>query len=81
VATSKPALTDLVTPETAVASWFLAPGLFHRRAMASGAAVVAAPLGAHPKIAELIVRRYTTVREHWVSHTGQALGQKVFQRR
>jgi sirohydrochlorin ferrochelatase len=77
VATSEPALADVLTPDTAVASWFLAPGLFHRRAMASGARVVAAPLGAHPAIARLIVLRYATVRKHWVSQAGQVLGRRV----
>jgi sirohydrochlorin ferrochelatase len=77
VATSEPALAEVVTPETAVASWFLAPGLFHRRATECGARVVAEPLGADPKIAQLIVRRYTTVRKHWVSQAGPGLGQKV----
>jgi sirohydrochlorin ferrochelatase len=81
VAMSEPALADVVTRECAVASWFLAPGLFHRRATECGAEVVAAPLGAHPKVAELVISRYTTVRKHWVSQTGQALGQKVFQQR
>jgi sirohydrochlorin ferrochelatase len=77
VATSEPALADVLTRDAAVASWFLAPGLFHRRAMASGARVVAAPLGAHPAIARLIVCRYATVREQWVSDAGPLLGQKV----
>jgi sirohydrochlorin ferrochelatase len=81
VATSEPALADLVTPETAVASWFLAPGLFHRRAVGCGAGVVAAPLGAHPKIARLIVSRYATVRKQWVASTGPVLGQRVSQQR
>ncbi|HEX6360436.1 sirohydrochlorin chelatase [Actinophytocola sp.] len=65
VATSQPALDDVLTKDTAVASWFLAPGLFHRRAMDSGARVVAAPLGVHPAIARLIVLRYTSVRRQW----------------
>lgn len=80
VATSEPALADVVTPDTAVASWFLAPGLFHRRAMTCGAPVVAAPLGVHPAIARLIVQRYATVREHWVSRAGRRLGRRVSQR-
>jgi sirohydrochlorin ferrochelatase len=80
VATSEPALADVVTPGTAVASWFLAPGLFHRRAADCGARVVAAPLGVHPAIAQLIVVRYATVREHWVSRVGQGLGRRVSQR-
>jgi sirohydrochlorin ferrochelatase len=80
VATSEPALADVVTKDAAVASWFLAPGLFHRRAMECGARVVAAPLGVHPAIAQLIVLRYTTVRKHWVSQAGHALGRMVSQR-
>lgn len=58
VATSEPALADVLEPGDAVASWFLAPGLFHRRAVAAGAAVTAAPLGAHPAVAASVVRRY-----------------------
>jgi sirohydrochlorin ferrochelatase len=58
VATSSPALAEVLAPGMAVASWFLAPGLFHRRAAAAGAEVTAAPLGAHPAVAELVVRRY-----------------------
>lgn len=81
VATSEPALADVVTKDVAVASWFLAPGLFHRRATESGARVVAAPLGVHPAIAQMIVLRYATVREQWVSDTGPVLGQKVIQQR
>lgn len=81
VATSEPALADVLTKDAAVASWFLAPGLFHRRAQECGARVVAAPLGAHPAIAQLIVLRYATVREQWVSDAGRVLGQRVSQRR
>lgn len=77
VATSEPALGDVLTKGAAVASWFLAPGLFHRRALACGARVVAAPLGVHPAIAQLVVCRYATVREHWVSPMGQGLGRRV----
>ncbi|ASR34350.1 hypothetical protein BAY61_04345 [Prauserella marina] len=46
----------------AVASWLLAPGVFHRRVAESGAEVVAGPLctatGAHPLVTALVVRRY-----------------------
>ena len=79
VATSAPSLTDVLEPGMAVASWFLAPGLFHRRAVAAGAPVTAAPLGAHPTVAELVARRYrdATIRERWVSRTGTPLGQRV----
>lgn len=56
--TGAPALADVVTPDAAVATWLLAPGLFHRRAAHSGAACVAEPLGADPAVAELVARRY-----------------------
>jgi len=36
----------------AVASWLLAPGLFHRRLAGADADVVAAPLGAHPGVVD-----------------------------
>jgi sirohydrochlorin ferrochelatase len=79
VATSAPALADVIEPGTAVASWFLAPGLFHRRAVAAGAEVTAAPLGAHPAVAETIIRRFrqATVRKQWVSQEGLVLGYPV----
>lgn len=66
VAMSEPALADVVTKDVAVASWFLAPGLFHRRAMECGARVVAAPLGVHPAIAQLVVLRYAAARDQRV---------------
>lgn len=47
----------------AIASWLLAPGLFQRRLVASGADVVAAPLGAHAGVVELIARRYRQAAE------------------
>lgn len=42
----------------AVASWLLAPGLFHSRLADSGADVVAEPLADHDAVLELIRRRY-----------------------
>lgn len=57
VATGSPSVTALVrglrargAPRVAVASWLLAPGLFHRRLTSTGADVVAAPLGSHPGV-------------------------------
>ncbi|MDQ3989388.1 MAG: sirohydrochlorin chelatase, partial [Actinomycetota bacterium] len=38
-----------------VASWLLAPGLFHRAALGCGADVVAAPLGSHPAVVDRLV--------------------------
>ena len=43
----------------AVASWLLAPGLFQRALVASGADVVAEPLATHEAVARLVVARYT----------------------
>ncbi|TDV55159.1 sirohydrochlorin chelatase [Actinophytocola oryzae] len=77
VAACEPALGTVTTKDTAVASWFLAPGLFHDRATHCGARTVAAPLGVHPAIAQLIVLRYATVREHWVSEGLPGLGRRV----
>lgn len=42
----------------AVASWLLAPGVFQSRLRATGAEVVAAPLGAHPGVVDAVVARY-----------------------
>jgi sirohydrochlorin ferrochelatase len=42
----------------AVASWLLAPGLFHRQLAQSGADVVAAPLADHDAVLDLIAQRY-----------------------
>jgi sirohydrochlorin ferrochelatase len=43
----------------AVASWLLAPGLFQRALVASGADVVAEPLATHEAVSQLVVARYT----------------------
>jgi sirohydrochlorin ferrochelatase len=40
----------------AVASWLLAPGLFHSRLAGTGADVLAAPLGAHPGVIDRLAR-------------------------
>lgn len=44
----------------AVASYLLAPGLFHDRLARSGADWVTAPLGDHPAVAALVIDRYRT---------------------
>jgi sirohydrochlorin ferrochelatase len=41
-----------------VASYLVAPGAFHDAVRATGAAVVAEPIGAHPAVAEVVLRRY-----------------------
>ena len=42
----------------AVATWLLAPGVFHTRLGEAGADVVSAPLGAHPDVVATVVARY-----------------------
>lgn len=56
IADGEPRLTDV--PAAAVASYLLAPGRFHDVARAAGVEIVAAPLGAHRLIAEIITDRY-----------------------
>lgn len=46
----------------AVASWLLAPGLFHRWLADAEADIVSAPIGAHPLLVELIAWRYLAAR-------------------
>jgi sirohydrochlorin ferrochelatase len=66
IATGKPGVDEAVATagrfgrRVAVASWLLAPGLFHRWLTESGAAVVSEPIGAHPVLADQLVRRYQT---------------------
>lgn len=64
-ATATPHVRDVVASASgrvAVASWLLAPGLFHRAVAASGAAVVAEPIGAHPRVVEAVLLRYYEAR-------------------
>lgn len=63
VATGAPRVAPLVAglraagqPRVAVASWLLAPGLFHRRLASVEADVVAAPLGAHPEVVDRLAQ-------------------------
>jgi sirohydrochlorin ferrochelatase len=44
----------------AVASYLLAPGLFHDRLAKTGADWVTAPLGDHPAVAAIVIDRYRT---------------------
>ncbi|MBB5807798.1 sirohydrochlorin ferrochelatase [Saccharothrix ecbatanensis] len=64
-ATATPHISDVVASASgrvAVASWLLAPGLFHQAVVASGAAVVAAPIGAHLRVVEAVLLRYYEAR-------------------
>jgi sirohydrochlorin ferrochelatase len=62
VATGAPRVAPLVAGlraagqcRVAVASWLLAPGLFHSTLASAAADVVAAPLGAHPEVVDRLV--------------------------
>ncbi|SEF12441.1 sirohydrochlorin chelatase [Jiangella alba] len=68
VTTASPPVPDAVAslraaghPRVGVASYLLAPGLFQQRLDASGADVVAPPIGPHPLVAALIAERYRAV--------------------
>ena len=63
VATGAPRVAPLVAglraaghSRVVVASWLLAPGLFHCRLASAGADVVAAPLGAHPEVVDRLAQ-------------------------
>lgn len=54
-------LTDLHAcgaHRVAVASYLLAPGFFHSRAIGLGASLTTAPLGVHPRMVDAVVDRY-----------------------
>ncbi|HEY2696073.1 MAG TPA: sirohydrochlorin chelatase [Pseudonocardiaceae bacterium] len=60
-ATAQPTLPQAIAQlggRVSVASWLLAPGLFHRAATRAGADVVSAPIGVHPLVIDLIIARY-----------------------
>lgn len=52
----EPKLAD-VKP-TVVASYLLAPGVFHDKLTSCGATVISEPLGAHPVVADVVLDRY-----------------------
>ena len=58
----RPHLLAAPAPRVAVASWLLAPGLFHRSLADAGADLVAEPIGAHPRLVAAILRRYHEAR-------------------
>jgi sirohydrochlorin ferrochelatase len=69
VATAQPRIADVVAETRArtgrrvfVASYLLAHGLFHDRLSDAGADGVSAPLGADPRVVNLVVRRMRSVR-------------------
>ena len=60
VSAGSPRLADALAerPGAAVASYLVAPGAFQDAVVATGAPVVAAPLGDHPLVAEVVLSRY-----------------------
>lgn len=55
--TAEPRVAAVAGPGVGIVSHLLAPGHFHRRLVASGAGLVTAPLGAHPRLVDLVERR------------------------
>ncbi|MEU5883848.1 sirohydrochlorin chelatase [Spirillospora sp. NPDC047279] len=69
VAADGPALPEVVAGcrrsgagRVVVASYLLAPGLFHRRIVDAGADAASAPIGAHDAVARLILHRFDQAR-------------------
>ena len=70
IAGGTPRVADVVAAHdrpVALATWLLAPGAFHRWLADAGAAVVAAPLGDHEGVVDVVLARY--VRSALVSTT------------
>lgn len=66
IATGSPRVGDVVSRLRAagrrrifIASYLLAPGLFHDRLAGIGATAVTAPLGVHPGVVDLVVERFS----------------------
>ncbi len=66
IATGSPRVGDVVSQLRAagrrrifIASYLLAPGLFHDRLAGIGATAVTAPLGVHPGVVDLVVERFS----------------------
>jgi sirohydrochlorin ferrochelatase len=60
ITSAQPSVPEAVAsagPRVAIASWLLAPGLFHQRLADMGADLVSEPIGAHHRLVDLVVRR------------------------
>ena len=70
VTTATPRVPDVVAAtrrsrrRVFIAAYLLAPGLFHSRLSEYGADGVAAPIGADPRVADLIVARFAAATAH-----------------
>jgi hypothetical protein len=61
IAGGAPRVADVVAAQdgpVALATWLLAPGAFHRWLADAGAEVVAAPLGDHDGVVDVVLERY-----------------------
>ena len=69
VTTARPSVDEAVSAagrrgrRVAVASWLLAPGLFHRWVARTGADVISDPIGAHPLLIEELAQRYLSTKK------------------
>lgn len=66
LATGQPRVSDLVTAAPTrvfLASYLLAPGLFHRRLLQLNATATTTPIGSHPAIAQLLAERYRAAQQ------------------
>jgi len=60
ITSAQPSVPEAVASRrgpVAIASWLLAPGLFHQRLADMGADLVSEPIGAHPRLVDLVVHR------------------------
>lgn len=61
VAEGKPLLAKIDLSKMVVATYLLSPGAFADDVAACGAALVSAPIGAHPAVAQIVLDRYDLV--------------------
>ena len=60
ITSAQPSVASVVAGirgRAAIASWLLAPGLFHQRLAEMGADLVSEPIGVHPRLVDLVVHR------------------------
>jgi sirohydrochlorin ferrochelatase len=75
VATAKPRVADLLTRDSFVASWLLAPGAFHRQ-LTDLTSRVSAPIGPHEHVVDLVVDRYRSSKSPGGPVSGRAASQR-----
>lgn len=73
VSTASPNTAEVCRPGDVIAPYLLAPGLFHRRLAELPAAGVAAPIGDHPAVVDVLARRYREARDEAIEHGSRAV--------